>query len=81
MSQANEVTMKRIRGVLTVALAAMVMSTVGLASVTQTKKKTTSTSSPSVLQKVGSATSGFFKGVADTVTLKKFKSKTSSTKK
>ena len=50
------------------------------ASVVAKAQKSKSASNPTVMQKVGSATSGFFKGVVDTVTLKKFTSKSSSKK-
>jgi len=50
------------------------------ASVVAKAQKNKSTSNQTVMQKVGSATSSFFKGVVDTVTLKKFTSKSSSKK-
>lgn len=80
--------MKRMRGMF-VGLALAVLA-IGLPadaavrSLGQTKKtSTSSTSNQTVLQKMGSATSGFFRGVADTLTLKKFssKNKTSTARK
>lgn len=69
-----------------IAAAVLAVFAVGLstadASVWPVAQKTKKTP-PTTLQKVSSATSGFFKGVVDTVTLKKLRdtSKNKSTKK
>jgi hypothetical protein len=74
--------MKRLRGVLAVMVTLVVA--VGLstadAATSKTSKKSSS-ANQSVLQKMGSATTGFFKTVADTVTLKKFTSSSKSSSK
>jgi hypothetical protein len=74
--------MKAVRRVVVGLVVVLVVSATALGAtrVGQTKKtSSTSSSNQTVLQKVGTATGSFFRGVADTVTLKKFR--TSSSKK